>query len=197
MRLSTRLLILSLSLLLLISSCGKGTSSQNEKDSATDTALSSPPTDIFHADNDIAMTLKSVLDALNQGEQLDSIDYSYEGILTDGTGHILYTDIEGAPGIWNIEVQSPESLVIKNLYLGDLLPDALQNYIVQSLGLDGDSLIEESTPTTIDSENRVAYKVDRAYLIFQTQTALTPAGQEGPLMSISVTSADPSQQNSL
>ncbi len=171
-------------------SCGKGNSSGGDgsSDSQADTSLYSSEDNVYHADNDIAMTLKSIADALHQGEQLDSIDYNYDGILTDGTGRPIYTDIQGAPGLWSIKVESPESVSIRNLYLGDLLPQALENYITQSLGLDETHIVDASAFKKDDSENILAYHFDGGYILFETRTALTPAGQEGPLMTITATS---------
>ncbi|MDE6296587.1 MAG: hypothetical protein K2L89_01965 [Muribaculaceae bacterium] len=191
MRLSAPLFSLFLTFIILLSSCGKGSSSDNGKDSLQDSVAKVNAAETFHADNDIAMTLKSVIDALNQGEELDSIDYNYEGILTDGTGHPLYTDIQGTPGVWAISVENPETLVIKNIYLGDLLPDALKSYILQSLGLETDNIMEQSKFKNVDSSDSNVYHINGAYLIFKTDTAMTPAGQEGPLMSIVATSIEP------
>ena len=175
-------------------SCGKGSNSGNaSSDSPADSSLYSSEDNVYHADNDIAMTLKSIADALHQGEQLDSIDYNYDGILTDGTGRPIYTDIQGAPGQWSIKVDSPESVSIRNLYLGDLLPEALENYITQSLGLDETHIVDAADFKKEDSEKTLAYQFDGGYLVFETRTALTPAGQEGPLMTIIATSgASPS-----
>ena len=42
-----------------------------------------------HADNDIAMTLRSIIDAVKVGEPLDSAQYNFTGTLTDGSGRPL------------------------------------------------------------------------------------------------------------
>lgn len=196
-RRKAHLLIAILTLSLSLWSCGKGRNSGNNasSDSPADTALYSSEDNVYHADNDIAMTLKSIADAIHQGEQLDSISYNYEGILTDGTGRPIYTDIQGAPGLWSINVDSPESVSIRNLYLGDLLPEALENYITQSLGLDETNIVDASGFKKPDSENVLAYNFDGGYLVFETRTALTPAGQEGPLMTITATSNVPESLN--
>ncbi|MBD5271956.1 MAG: hypothetical protein HDS42_01580 [Bacteroides sp.] len=149
--------------------------------------------DNYHADNDIAMTIRSIADAINQGEQLDSIDYNFEGVLTDGTGHPLYTDVQGAPGAWSIKVKSPVAVAIKNLYLGDLLPEALETYVTQSLGLDNSNIVDTSKFRKDDLDKLVIYHFNGGYLIFETRTALTPTGKEGPLITIIATSNAPEQ----
>lgn len=177
-------------------SCGKGSNSADSSsvDNKEDSTELSSEDNVYHADDDIAMTLKSIADALKQGEQLDSLDYNYSGILTDGTGRPIYTDIHGAPGEWTITVNSPNSISIKNLYLGDLLPEALENYITLSLGLDESNIVDAPELRKNTPENMLAYRFDGGYLIFETTTALTPAGQEGPLMTITATTA-PVEEN--
>lgn len=165
-----------------ISGCshnGGKSASESAKEIATDSAP-----EAYHADNDIAMTLMSVTDAIRQGEQLDSTDYNFVGILTDGMGHPLYTDIHGGPGEWEIKVESPSSISLRNLYLGDLLPQALENYITQSLGLTEKSALDPIAYMSKDGAEVSAYSFPGGILRFETTTALTPAGQEGPLMTI-------------
>lgn len=180
---------------LLISSCGRGnkTESEETRESLVDSTMSFSQDDNYHADNDIAMTIRSIADAINQGEQLDSIDYNFEGVLTDGTGHPLYTDVQGAPGAWSIKVKSPVAVAIKNLYLGDLLPEALETYITQSLGLDNSNIVDTSKFRKDDLDKLVIYHFNGGYLIFETRTALTPTGKEGPLITIIATSNAPEQ----
>ena len=172
---------------LFISACSHGNKSDNVHPTDSDIHKKSPA-EVFHADNDIAMMLRSVTDALSQGEELDSIDYNYEGVLTDGMGHPLYTDIDGTPGAWEIKVISPDTLSISNLYLGDLLPEALESYITQSLGLSAADYLD--VPDLNTGENTVTsmYGFNGGVLRFDISTALTPAGQEGPLMTITAIS---------
>lgn len=87
----------------------------------------------YHADNDIAMTVASVADAIRVGEPLDSADYDFEGILTDGEGRPLYTTEIGAPGEWDVDVLSPTTVEITNKAPGDLLPEELEEYLAQAL----------------------------------------------------------------
>ena len=146
--------------------------------------LLSDASEEYHSDLDIAMMIRSIADALTLGENLDSLDYDYEGILTDGVGHPLYTDIQGSPGVWEVDVLDPSSAVVRNLYLGDLLPDSLRSYLVHSLSL------EEIAPPLLagphpDSETDLhIYPFDGGYIRFESRPATAPNGLEGPLVSI-------------
>lgn len=178
MRASNCLLISMSVLMTVITSCHPA-----HKDVDTDT-LNSEGAEDYHADLDIAMTIRSIADALTLGENLDSLDYDYEGILTDGIGHPLYTDIQGSPGVWEVDVLDSSSAVVRNVYLGDLLPDSLRSYLVQSLSL------EEIAPPLIagrhpDSETDLhIYPFDGGYIRFESRPATAPNGLEGPLVSI-------------
>lgn len=136
----------------------------------------------YHADNDIAMTVRSITDAFSVGEPLQAADYDFEGVLTDGEGRPLYTDIMGSPGQWKIEVHDPGRVRIYNIYLGDLLPDDLEQYLRESLGLDTPIYLEP----TADSEDvsLTVYKVPGGVLKFESRTAHAANGAEGPLVAI-------------
>lgn len=186
-------LILLLSFTLLWS-CSKGSKESSGSDSAVDSIGAYVQDDSYHADNDIAMTMRSIADALSQGEELDSLDYNYEGILTDGAGHPLYTDVQGTPGIWKINVIDPHKITLSNLYLGDLLPVALESYITQSLGLTEADLVDAPGIIPYDADSIHVYAFKGGYIIFKTHTAITPKGYEGPLMNITVTDSLPQPQ---
>lgn len=143
----------------------------------------------YHADNDIAMTVRSLADALSQGEPLDSADYYFEGVLTDGQGYPLYTDIQGGPGVWEVMVLSPSTAVIRNLYLGDLFPDDLRHYVMQNLGLDEATRINTDDFIDDDQTSVDLYETNGVQIRFETRSAVAPNGLEGPLMSIILKSA--------
>lgn len=145
----------------------------------------------YHADNDIAMTVRSIVDAIKVGEPLDTLDYNFEGILTDGQGHPLYTDIQGAPGEWEVDVLSPTSAVIRNLYLGDLLPDDLESYLAQSLNLNDSDIVETEEYDDDESTSLVVYDFDGGFLRIETRAGMAPNGLEGPLVSIIATKKTP------
>lgn len=146
----------------------------------------------YHADNDIAMTVRSLADALKVGEPLDSTQYDYEGVLTDGQGSPLYFDVEGAPGMWKVDVLDKKSVLIQNLYLGDLLPIDLQSYILQTLRVPSERrLLPPAHEETTDEENdTVLYDCDGVYLKFEVKSGIAPNGLEGPMLNI-IMSADP------
>lgn len=146
----------------------------------------------FHADYDIAMTIRSVADAIRVGEPLDSTEYDYEGVLTDGLGHPLYTDLQGAPGEWQIDVTTPTSVVIRNIYLGDLLPKDLENYLASSMDLSIYNLVTTREFDDDDDSELTVYNFDGGYLRFEVRNAIAPNGIEGPLMSIVATKEPPS-----
>ena len=75
---------------MLMTSCGAGS---HDSKGGTDSAYPDAEEE-FHADNDIAMTVRSVADAIRVGETLDSVGYNFEGVLTDGIGRPLYTGLQ-------------------------------------------------------------------------------------------------------
>ena len=157
----------------------------------TDVDSSSLIIDEYHADNDIAMTLRSITDAIRVGEPLDTLDYNFEGVLTDGEGRPLYTDIQGTPGVWEVDILSPTSAVIRNIYLGDLLPDYLETYIAGSLNLSDSDIIETTEFDDDDDTSLVVYDLKGGYLRIETRSAIAVNGLEGPLMSIIATKLPP------
>ena len=172
--------------LLVVTSCA---GSQKGAESSSDT-LAEVAED-YHADNDIAMTLRSITDAIRVGEPLDTLDYNFEGVLTDGEGRPLYTDIQGSPGEWIVDVLSPTSAVLRNIYLGDLLPDYLETYIAGSLNLSDSNIVETTEFDDDDDTSLVVYDLDGGYLRIETRSAVAPNGLEGPLMSIIATKLPP------
>lgn len=145
----------------------------------------------YHADNDIAMIVKSIVDAVCGGEPLDTAEYKYEGVLTDGEGHPLYTDIQGSPGEWEVDVISSTTAVVRNIYLGDLLPDYLESYLTATLNLGQPDLIASTEFNDDDEADLVVYDLKGGYLRLETRAAVAPNGLEGPLMSIVVTKTPP------
>lgn len=156
------------------------------------------PEGSYHADNDIAMTVRSLADAVRVGETLEASEYNFTGVLTDGSGAPLYTDLEGNPGKWEVLVTSGQSATIRNIHPGDLLPDQLKAYIAGSLGLsDSDMLLPEelegeSIPADTDSDIAI-YDFRGGHLRFETRNALTPSGLESPLMTIVIIASPHSQ----
>lgn len=162
-----------------LSGCS-GSSTQTTDDSAAVPAA----TGEYHADYDIAMTIASIIDAMKVNQPLDSTEYNYRGILTDGSGRPLYTDIQGTPGDWEVKITSSQSASIRNLYLGDLLPDDLKTYILTCLGLPDTPVMETEDQKSSDTDKISVYDFGSGDLIFRTQTAKTESDESGPLLTI-------------
>ena len=149
--------------------------------------------EFYHADNDIAMTVRSLVDAIKVGEPIDSVDYDFVGVLTDGQGAPLYTDILGAPGKWVVDVLDTGHVSIKNLEIGDLLPGHLKTYILQTLGMKNSLpidvvLIEDAE----DDETDISvYDIEGGYLRFETRAGEAANGIEGPYVTIILSVAPP------
>lgn len=181
---------IAISVLLLMTSCGSK-STPKDVDSVV---LYTPVTQHYHADNDIAMTVRSIADAIKVGEPLDSTEYDFNGVLTDGQGSPLYTDVQGAPGLWVVDIIDKASATIKNVYLGDLLPGDLQTYILQSLRLSEEQQVDFTlSESANDDETEIEiYNFGDGYLRFETRSGIAPNGLEGPLLTIVMSNELPS-----
>lgn len=180
------LTVASIGFLLVFSSCGSSKQKGSNQNDSVSNAIEE-----YHADNDIAMTLRSITDAIRVGEPLDTLDYNFEGVLTDGEGRPLYTDIQGTPGVWEVDVISPTSAVIRNIYLGDLLPDYLETYLAGSLNLSDSDIVETTEFDDDDDTSLIVYDLNGGYLRIETRSAIAVNGLEGPLMSIIATKLPP------
>lgn len=179
--------IILIAAIIMMTGCRK-----TEGKSSDTTSLAVPYNDVeyFHADNDIAMTVRSLADALKVGEPLDSTFYDFEGVLTDGQGTPLYTDVQGAPGQWVVDVLDVKNVMIRNLYLGDLLPNDLENYILQSLRLSKDQkMCFNKHEAVSDDETEISvYDCGGVYLRFEVRAGIAPNGLEGPQLNIIMSS---------
>lgn len=166
-----------------------GCANQSRNTGSQDIIASSLPTrEEYVADNDIAMTVRSIVDAINVGEPLDTAEYNFSGVLTDGEGTPLYTDVQGNPGEWEVDVLNEKSVRIHNLYLGDLLPNHLTDYLTTTLELT-DADIESTDEYDDDDETSLeVYNFGTGDIRFETREAFAPNGLEGPLMSIVIAS---------
>lgn len=183
---SGKILVCAITLTTIFTGCG----SKHETPASIDSTMILSEED-YHADNDIAMTLSSIADAIRVKEPLDSVEYNYVGILTDGEGHPIYTNLQGMPGSWDIEVLNDESVVIRNVEIGDLLSDDLESYITAALGLSEQDLIysehDEDEPYT----DIAVYDFDGGFLRIETRMSTASNGLEGPLMRIMATRTAP------
>lgn len=178
---------ISIAIALLATACTSN--NQKSDDSVKDSVNTTATQPAFHADNDIAMIILSMVDAIKVGEKLDSMRYNNkEQVLTDGQGTPLYMDIQDAPGAWNIKIISPQHAIISNLYLGDLTPEFLQQYITSTLKLDSTMIVKDRLET--DDESRlVVYDFSGGYIGFDSKQTKAKNGKDGPLMHI-IISAD-------
>lgn len=141
----------------------------------------------FHADNDIAMTVRSVVDAIRVAEPMDTTDYNFDGVLTDGQGHAIYSNMHGLPGRWDVDVLSRSCVSIRNVDLGDLMTDDLENYILSSLNLDASALVDSLSRKVDNGSDRKVYDFDGGLLQFEVHTSTAPNGIEAPLVVITAT----------
>ena len=130
--------------------------------------------DEYVAENDIAMTVRSIVDAISVGEMLDTAEYNYNGILTDGEGVPLYTDIQGNPGEWEVDVLNENSVRIHNLYLGDLLPKDLMEYLIAALSLSESNLCASDEYEDDDETHLEVYDFGSGSIRFETREAFAP-----------------------
>ncbi|MDE5849417.1 MAG: hypothetical protein K2H38_04700 [Muribaculaceae bacterium] len=172
-------LMISVMLVMLVA-CGNKTTAVGLDESRQEVA--SP----YHADNDIAMTVCSLVDAVRVGEPLDSADYNFQGILTDGQGTPLYTDIEGNPGEWSVMVIGDDEACISNLQLGDLMTEDLRNYIIGALNLN-DADLATAYVNPIDEKELIwLYDMGDVRLMFSESSVRMPSEIEGTIMSVTV-----------
>ncbi len=140
----------------------------------------------FHADNDIAMTVCSLVDAVRVGERLDTADYNFDGILTDGQGTPLYTDLQGNPGEWKVRVVSDDEASISNVHLGDLMTEDLRNYVIGALNLNSADLVTAYVNPANEEEFIWLYDIGDVNVAFSETLVTTPSDLEGIIMAISV-----------
>lgn len=159
--------------LLICSACSHSGESNNDSAVSRDSAavISSDSTQsIFHADNDIAMVVRSLCDAVSVGEPFDSATYTFSGVLTDGVGAPLYIDTRRNPGMWQVEVVSPKEAHIYNLDDGDLVSADLAGYISGCLGLTDEDLV---------TDRRTPRGEERKYIIHNGRLTFVGKGDTG------------------
>lgn len=163
---------------ILLNGCGSGKETKDVEEEST----------FYHADNDIAMTFRSIADALHVGEEIKSEDYNFRGILTDGQGRPLYTDIHGNPGEWVIDVNNPESVTIQNIEYGDLLPEDLEEYIISALSIYKPKLNDEDEYSDDIETSMHLYEADNFKINFITRSEVPQNGIESVLLNIVISS---------
>lgn len=140
----------------------------------------------FVSDNDIAMTVRSVADAINVGEAIDSLDYSFKGVLTDGSGMPLFTNMDGLPGEWEVEVVSPSVVQIRNVNTGDLISENLVGYISAALQLDDDDTLQ-LVSTREHADHKVSvFTFGKGTITIESQPGEDSSGSTGEKMLITM-----------
>jgi hypothetical protein len=104
----------------------------------------------------------------------------------------LFTDIEGLPGEWKIDVVNPRMVRIRNMNVGDLLPANLVEYLAQALQIsDGESLEMVSSYSDGDREVSV-FDFGRGTLTIESASATDDAtGEAGAKMQITLEAVEP------
>lgn len=143
----------------------------------------------FHADNDIAMAVRSMAYAISEGEPLDSTDYNFSGVLTDGLGAPLFTDFEGFPGQWEVDVINPHEVHIRNIGTGDLMPGDLMEYLRSTFNTTAEDEAEELRIVDSFDEGDAQvelYSFGHTSLRVETRPETLPTGEVGPKLQITL-----------
>ena len=180
--------LLSLGIMLTLSSCRYAGSSDSDSTEGvgTDSVISTAEPEPFIANNDIGMTVKSVANTINIGERLDSTDFNFEGVLTDGIGMPLFTDLQGMPGQWEIEVVDSTELRIRNTNAGNLRPHELLEYLSTTLGDGGTEMQPVEEMDRGDTHIQI-YRYGRTELSVQTRPQqIGETGEVAPIMEITL-----------
>ena len=122
--------------LIVASGCGR-----KEKPKVVEVKTVEPEAEEALDSVDVAMLSRSLVDAINMGEKLDST-YNFHGILTDGSGKALYTLADGRPGVWDVVVDSPGRVFLRNAEAGNLQAEDLRVYIAQAIGLNDNDVMD-------------------------------------------------------
>ncbi|MCM1005767.1 MAG: hypothetical protein NC402_05660 [Prevotella sp.] len=190
----------SLCTLVFSAGCTPKSDSSSDEDTAADSQsavgavekliIDSLPDDeqSFHAANDIAMRVRSVAAAINEGEAIDSTDYNFSGVLTDGLGAPLFTDFKGLPGQWEVDVINEREVIIRNTGTGDLMPGSLMQYVASSINSNSE---EDETPILqmVDAYDNgdshiEVYTYGRTSVQVETRPETLPTGEVGPKLEI-------------
>lgn len=173
--------VTSLWLLLSLGGCGR---SSQISDTAEPRPMKPDTLEVpspFHADNDIAMVVGSLADALAVGESFDPDSYNFTGVLTDGGGAPLYVDRSRNPGTWSVTIESPARAIITNTRDGDLVASDIVDYLTACLHI-------TSSPTDASESKsdgtRLSFSLPRGYLHFH---APAPDAMQGCHITIAVT----------
>lgn len=154
---------------------------------ASDTAVTDTVETVdYHADNDIAMTVRSIADAISVGEELIAEDYEFHGVLTDGSGRPLYTSPTGAPGIWTVRVASGKAAEITPDMPGNIEVGDLQKYVTSTLNLGDEQIVKRPQLHNKQYQEWTVYKIEGGYLCYEA-TRSNERGRESSRIRILLT----------
>lgn len=137
--------------LIVASGCGR-----KEKPKVVEVKTVEPEAEEALDSVDVAMLSRSLVDAINMGEKLDST-YNFHGILTDGSGKALYTLADGRPGVWDVVVDSPGRVFLRNTEAGNLQAEDLRVYIAQAIGLNDNDVMDAGVVDGNEQATAVVY----------------------------------------
>lgn len=147
------LMALSVTGLILVAACGR-----KEKPKVVEVKTVAPeqaPEEVLDS-VDVAMLCRSLVDALNMGEKLDST-YNFHGIFTDGAGKALYSLADGRPGAWDVQVDGPGRVFMRNTTAGLIEAEDLRVYIAQAIGLSDNDIMDAGVVEGNDKATGVIY----------------------------------------
>lgn len=89
---------------------------------------------VEESDYRIIPIIRSVAEEIKVGAPLDTADYNYTGVLNDEEGKPLYTNRQGEPGTWRIQVVDSTTVKINNMETGNLRIEDLRKRVLAALG---------------------------------------------------------------
>lgn len=173
-----------IALAFVLAACSREVACGGDDSASSDSVSLSGGEQAFVPDNDIGMTVRSMAETINMGEPLDSAAYDFEGVLTDGIGAPLFTDMSGMPGQWEVDVLDSLSVRIRNLNAGDLQPLQLVEYLAANLE-EGDAPLVLEAEGDRGDVHYVRYRYGRTSMHVETRPEPVAAtGMVSPRMEI-------------
>ena len=131
--------------LIVASGCGR-----KEKPKVVEVKTVEPEAEEALDSVDVAMLSRSLVDAINMGEKLDST-YNFH------SGKALYTLADGRPGVWDVVVDSPGRVFLRNAEAGNLQAEDLRVYIAQAIGLNDNDVMDAGVLDGNEQATAVVY----------------------------------------
>lgn len=171
---------------LLLCACRSEKSVETETKADTTASDTIVAEEEFVVNNDIGMAVRSMANTINIGAPLDSTDYNFAGVFTDGVGMPLFTDITGMPGKWEVEVIDSLQVKIRNLDPGNLQPFQLVEYLTENLKDDSLPIILQEE-TDRGESHIIQYSYGRTRMSVEMRPErIAATGEVAPLMEITL-----------